>query len=124
MSAAIQTPTKDFYIRAGAPDPIIVQYRAGGSEGTLVAFDTSLKFMYNVNGTQVTLGVGSGITLSTSETVADARATIQLSVAQSRALPEGPLTPYEIQWTTEGRESVFLAGVLIGEGGGNNPDAA
>lgn len=123
MSSAIQTPTKDFYIHAGAPDPIIVRYRAGGEDGTLVSFDTSLKFTYKANQTTVTLTVGDGITLSTDEAVADSRATIQLTVAQSRTLPEGPLTPYEIQRTTEGREEVFLMGNLVGQGG-DNPDAA
>jgi hypothetical protein len=123
MSAVQSTPTKDFYIHVGAPDPIIVRYRAGGSEGTLVAFDSSLKFTFsNLAGT-VTLGVGTGITLSTDETVASARATIQMTVAQSRTIPEGPITHYEIQRTTEGREEVFLMGSLIGQGG-DNPDAA
>jgi hypothetical protein len=123
MSAVQSTPTKDFYIHAGAPDPIIVRYRAGGSEGDLVSFDSSFKFTFsNLAGT-VTLGVGTGITLSTDETVANARATIQLTVAQSRAIPEGPLTHYEIQRTTDGREEVILMGSLIGQGG-DNPDAA
>lgn len=122
MSSVVETPKKNFYIQIGAPDPIIIRYRAGGSDGDLVAFDSTLKFTYKVNSSTVTLGVGSGITLSTDETVADARATIQLTVAQSRILPEGPLTPYEIQRTTEGREEVFLSGTLIGEGG-DNPDA-
>jgi hypothetical protein len=121
MSAVQSTPSKDFYIHVGAPDPIIVRYRAGGSEGTLVAFDSSLKFTFSNLAGAVTLGVGTGITLSTDETVANARATIQMTVAQSRAIPEGPLTHYEIQRTTEGREEVFLMGSLIGQGG-DNPD--
>jgi hypothetical protein len=123
MSAVQSTPTKDFYIHIGAPDPIIVRYRAGGSEGDLVAFDSSLKFTFsNLAGT-VTLGVGTGITLSTDEATANARATIQMTVAQSRAIPEGPLTRYEIQRTIGTNEEVFLMGLLIGEGG-DNPDAA
>lgn len=123
MSSVQSTPTKDLYIHIGAPDPIIFRYRAGGTGGTLVAFDSSLKFTFmNAAGT-VTLGVGTGITLSTDETVADARATVQLSRAQSRTIPEGPLTRYEIQRTISGREEVILMGNLIGEGG-DNPDAA
>jgi hypothetical protein len=121
MSSVSATPTQDFYIHAGAPDPIIVRYRAGGSTGDLVPFDSTLKFTYVTPAGTVTLGVGTGITLSTDETVALARATIQLTVAQSRAVPEGPLTPYEIQRTDNGREDVFLMGTLIGEGG-DNPD--
>jgi hypothetical protein len=121
MSAVQQTPAKDFYIHIGAPDPIIVRYRAGGTDGTLVSFDSTLKFtFYNLAGT-VTLGVGTGITLSTDEDTANARATIQLTVAQSRTIPEGPLTKYEVQRTVSGREEVILMGMLIGEGG-DNPD--
>lgn len=123
MSSVQATPAKDFYVHIGAPDPIIVRYRAGGTSGTLVSFDASLKFtFFNAAGT-VTLGVGSGITLSDDEAVPDARATIQMTLEQSRAIPEGPLTRYEIQRTTGGREEVFLMGALIGEGG-DNPDAA
>lgn len=122
MSSVVQTPVKDFYIHVGAPDPIIVRLRAGGTEGTLVSFDSSLKFtFFNESGT-VTLGVGTGITLATDETIANARATVQLTVAQSRTIPEGPLTRYEIQRTTAGREEVLLMGNLIGQGG-DNPDA-
>jgi len=116
------TPRKDFYIHIGAPDPIIVRFRAGGSDGALVAFDSTLKFTFRTATSTVTLGVGTGITLSEDEAVADARATIQLTVAQSRTLSAGALASYEIQRTVGGREEVFLMGKLIGEGGGN-PDA-
>lgn len=123
MSSVQATPSKNFYLHAGAPDPIIIRYRAGGTGGTLVSFDSSLKFTFsNLSGT-VTLGVGSGITLSTDESVSNARATIQLTIAQSRTIPEGPLTSYEVQRTIGTREEVILMGLLIGEGGGN-PDAA
>ena len=96
--------------------------RAGGTDGVLTSFDSTLKLTFvNAAGT-VTLGVGSGITLATEETVTDARATIQLTVAQSRAIPLGARTTYEIQRTVSGREEVIMMGKLIGEGGGN-PDA-
>jgi hypothetical protein len=122
MSSVVETPKKNFYVQIGAPDPIIFQYRSGGSDGDLVEFDSTLKFTFmNENGT-TTLGVGSGITLATAETIANARATVQLTVAQSRTIPEGAFTRYEIQRTTEGREEVILMGSLIGEGG-DNPDA-
>lgn len=119
MSAIQETPKKDFYVHRGAPDPIIVRYRAGGEGGTLVAFDSSLKFTYVTPTGTVTLGVGTGITLSADETIANARATIQLTVAQSRLIPAGGLTTYEIQRDDGGREDVFLMGKLIGEGGNN-----
>lgn len=119
MSSTDRTPTKDFFVHIGAPDPIAIRYRAGGTGGTLVSFDNTLKFTFTNSTGAVTLGVGTGITLSTDETIANARATIQLTVAQSRAIPEGALTTYEVQRTSAGREEVFLMGSLIGEGGGN-----
>lgn len=121
MSSVVQTPRKDFYVHIGAPDPIIVRYRAGGTDGTLESFDSTLKFTFDTGTGDVTLTVGDGITLSTDEAVSDSRATIQLTVAQSRLIPEGPLTRYEIQRITDGRQEVFLMGTLIGEGG-DNPD--
>lgn len=121
MSSVQSTLTKDFYIHSGAPDPIIFRYRAGGTGGTLVAFDSSLKFQFVTPSGATVLGVGSGITLSMEETIANARATVQLTVAQSRSIPPGALTPYEIQRTVGGREEVILMGMLIGQGG-DNPD--
>ena len=115
-------PRKDFYVHIGAPDPIIVRLRAGGTAGTLVSFDSSLKFQLIYTGGTVTLGVGSGITLETDEDVAQARATIQLTVEQSRDIPVGSMTRYELQRVTSGREEVMLMGKLIGYGG-DNPDA-
>lgn len=122
MSIVQRTPSKDLYIQRGAPDPLYFRFRAGGVNGTLVSFDNSLKFTFVNCGNTTTLGVGSGITLSTDETIANARATVQLTVAQSRTIPEGPMTYYEVQRTISGREEVIFSGNLIGEGG-NNPDA-
>jgi hypothetical protein len=122
MSTVSQTPRKNFYVHVGAPDPIILQYRADGAEGTLVAFDSTLKCTVKTPTSSFTLGVGTGITLSESETVADARATIQMTVAQSRTIPLGAMTIYEIQRTVGGREEVIMMGKLIAEGG-DNPDA-
>ena len=75
-SSTDPTPTKNLYVHIGAPAPIIVRYRAGGTGGTLVTFDSSLKFMFVNDSGSTTLMVGSGITLSTDETIANARATI------------------------------------------------
>ena len=52
---------------------------------------------------------------------ANARATIQLTVAQSRLIPVGAVTRYEIQRLNGANEEVFLSGLLMGEGG-DNPD--
>ena len=120
-SSTDPTPTKNLYVHIGAPAPIIVRYRAGGTGGTLVTFDSSLKFMFVNDSGSTTLMVGSGITLSTDETIANARATIQLTVAQSRLIPVGAVTRYEIQRLNGANEEVFLSGLLIGEGG-DNPD--
>ena len=121
MSSVDPTPTKNFYVHIGAPAPIIVRYRAGGAGGTLVALDSSLKFLFINDSGTTTLTVGSGITLATDETIANARATIQLTVVQSRLVPLGAITRYEIQRLNGSLEEVFLSGLLIGEGG-DNPD--
>ena len=122
MSSSVEpTPTKNLYVHNGAPAPIIVRYRAGGTGGTLVALDSSLKFMFVNDAGSTTLTVGGEITLSTDETIANARATIQLTVAQSRLIPVGAVTRYEIQRLNGANEEVFLSGLLIGEGG-DNPD--
>lgn len=119
MSSTSETPKQNFYVHIGAPDPIVIRYREGGIGGTLVSFDASLKFSFTSPSGLVTLGVGTGITLSIDETVTSARATIQLTVAQSRAIPIGALTSYEIQRIVSGREEVLLSGFLIGDGGVN-----
>ena len=123
MSSVRATLKQNFFVHIGAPDPIIFRYRAGGTGGTLVAFDSSLKFQFVTPSGATVLGVGSGITLSTYETIANAQATVQLTVAQSRSIPPGALTPYEIQRTISGREEVILMGKLIPTGG-DNPDGA
>lgn len=87
-----------------------------------MSFDGSLTFTFSNAAGVVTLGVGTGITLEDDEAVTNARAVVQLTVAQSRAIPDGPLTKYEVQRTSGGRESVIFMGLLIGEGG-DNPDA-
>jgi len=119
MSSVYETPTKNFYVHIGAPDPIILRYRAGGSGGTLLSLDSSLQFSFMGQNGLVNLGVGTGITLSDDEGVTNARATVQLTIAQSRAIPVGALTNYELQRIAGGREEVILMGTLIGFGGGN-----
>jgi len=126
MSSIEPTPTRTFYVQIGAPDPIAFQYRAGGTGGTLQSFDSSLKFRYtNRNGT-VDLTTSSGITLSDvvedAVTYTNALATVQLTVAQSRLIPAGNFTAYEVQRTVSGREEVIFMGRLVGQGG-DNPDA-
>ena len=126
MSSTEKTPTQNFYVQIGAPDPIAFQYRAGGTGGTLQSFDSSLKFRYtNRNGT-VDLTTSSGITLEDvvedSVTYTDAQATVQLTVLQSRSIPAGNFTAYEVQRNVAGREEVIFMGRLIGQGG-DNPDA-
>ena len=120
-SSVDPTPTKNLIVHIGAPAPIIVRYRAGGTGGTLVGFDSSLKFNFVNDAGTTTLTVGAGITLSTDEAITNSRATIQLTVAQSRLIPVGALTRYEIQRLNGALEEVFLAGLLVGEGG-DNPD--
>jgi hypothetical protein len=120
MSAVMPAPRKDCYVHIGAPRPLIFVRRAM-STGVLRSFDSTLTFQYVTPSSTVVLTVGNGITLSADESVPNARATVQLTVAQSRAIPPGTVTRYEIQRVTAGREEVLFMGRLIGYGG-DNPD--
>lgn len=118
MSSIEPTPTQDFYVHIGAPEPIKFRRKEGG---VYVSFDSSLKFQYvNAAGT-VVLGVGEGITLSAVGDVPDAEATVRLTVEQSRSIPKRARTRYEVQRVVGGDPQVFMMGKLIGEGG-DNPD--
>lgn len=116
MSATAPTPSQELYVHIGAPEPFIFRLRSASG---LVAFDGSLKFTYKNDAGTVTLGVGSGITLSTDEGVANARVSVQLTIEQSRAIPEGAFTQYELQRTVGSLEKVLFMGAMIGEGGVN-----
>ncbi len=121
MSVTEPTPTRNLYQAIGGPEAIIFQIRAGAG-GLLTAFTTAVKFIVTskAGSTLMTLTNGSGITLSTSESVANGRATVQLSVAQSRLLSKGRMQRWELQ---DGSPEVIKAlGWLTGEGG-ENPDA-
>jgi hypothetical protein len=121
MSAVMPAPRKDFFVHSGAPDPIVFRRRVGGAAGALLSFDSTLRFQYVTPSSAIVLSVGNGITLAADEAVANARAIVQMTVAQSRAIPAGTVTRYEVQRVTAGREEVILMGRLIGYGG-DNPD--
>lgn len=113
------TPVVDYAVHIGAPKPIQFQVRQS-SGGVLRAFDTTLKMRITYPTGSLDLTVGSGITLSTAETVSNAVVTAQLTVAQSRLIPEGNLSSYEIQETVSGVERAVLMGRLTGRGGLNS----
>lgn len=121
MSVTKPTPTKPLYQAIGGPKPIVFQ-RRDVEGGTLQAFTTYVKFIItSKNGTTLlTLANGSGITLSTSESVALGRATVQLTVQQSRLLTKGRMQRWELQDGSP--EVIFCGGPMIGEVG-DNPDA-
>lgn len=118
MSSTEPTPSQDFYVHIGAPEPIKFRRKEGG---LYVSLDSSLKFQYVNSFGTVILGVGTGITLSAVGDVPDAEATIKLTVEQSRNIPKRSRTRYEVQRVVDGDPQVFMMGRLIGEGG-DNPD--
>lgn len=115
------TPSQDFIIHIGAPKPIIFRVRQGEG-GLLRAFDSSLVMRVVHPAGTFDLTPGNGITLSSDEGVADALVTARLSIEQSRLIPPGGRTRFEIQETAGGGDTIVLMGALIGKGGGN-PDA-
>lgn len=121
MSVTEPLPTRTLYQAIGGPEAIIFQIRAS-SGGVLTAFTTAVKFIVTSKAgvTLMTLANGSGITLSTSESIANGRATVQLTVAQSRLLTKGRMQRWELQ---DGNPEVIkAAGPMVAEGG-DNPDA-
>lgn len=113
------TPVADFVIHIGAPKPIQFQIRQTRG-GTLRAFDSTLKMRVTYPTSTINLAVGSGITLSNAEGVTNAVVTAQLTVAQSRFIPEGNFASYEIQEGVVGSELPVLMGALVGRGGANS----
>jgi hypothetical protein len=110
------TPRQDFYIHRGAPKAIAFQVR---EDGTLRALDASITLRVTHPTGTFDLAVGSGITLSTAESVANALATCLFTVAQSRLVPVGRLSTFEVQETVSGQERIVFMGSLIGVGGDN-----
>jgi hypothetical protein len=120
MRAINRTPRLDVYVHRGAPKPMVIMNRVGPS--AYGPFPSTLKVQCNPGGgAPFVLAVGSGITLSSYDGVADAMATIQLSVAQSRLVPLGNASTYEVQEGGYDADRALMAGALIGEYG-NNPD--
>ena len=105
------TPSKDFEIFRGAPLPIAIRNRVNG---VLRAFQATLQMTLKPKTGNIILTVGSGITLSVDEGVANARATILLTNAQSLLVPEGSKCAYEITEGAAGNRVVVMAGTLVG----------
>ena len=107
-----KTPTRNFEIFRGAPIPVILRDRVNG---VLRALQASLQMTVKPKGlVSFNLTVGAGITLSSDEGVANGRATLLLSNAQSLLVPEGSHCPYEITEGVAGSRIIFMAGTLVG----------
>lgn len=113
------TPNRDIAFHRGAPRAFAIQFRQGAG-GVLRAISSTIKMTITYSGGTIELTVGDGITLSTTETIANALATFQLTVAQSRLIPLGNRATYEIQETINGVEQAVMYGRAIGRGGDNS----
>lgn len=113
---ANDTASHDFVIHRGAPRPLRISHRI---DGVLQELASTLRFRCNTRGTTIDLTVGSGITLTDSEGIANAEAVIALTVAQSRTIPAGKVTTYEITDGAVAEQPLFI-GYLIGRGGDNS----
>jgi hypothetical protein len=80
----------------------------------LRGFQNTLQMTLKPKTGTIVLTVGSGITLSTDESVVNARATILLSNAQSLLVPEGSKCAYELTEGAVNARTVVMAGVLVG----------
>ena len=104
----------DIEIYRGAPLPFVF-FEDEVDTGTPIARDPTITMTVTPKGAaSFTLAVGSGITLSTYNAVANAKVTILLSNAQSLQVPEGKHCVYEITEGPTGNKVVVMAGSLIG----------
>ena len=110
------TPDTSFAIWRGAAVPLVVR-NFNRLDGVYEAFAASLALRVKVrNVASFTLAVGSGITLSSWNGVANALATCLLSEAQSLLIPSGRFASYELTEGAPGSLSIVMAGSLVGEG--------
>lgn len=119
-----KTAVVNLALHVGAMEPWRFQFRAGGLTGTLVPFPstTKLQLTWGTTPTTLVLTVGSGLTLEDAESVVEARLVARLTNAQSRTLPAGSLTRYELQTgAAEAERALFMGKVTVI--GGLNPDA-
>lgn len=118
---ADKAPHYNWQVFRGAPLPMPFRVRIA-STGLLRSFDSTILMRVTHPAGTFDLTVGTGLTLSDDEAVTNARVTAQLTIAQSRLVPIGNLTAFEIQEGGSGAERGVLYGRLIGYGG-DNPDA-
>ena len=121
MTTAGKAPSYDWNVFRGAPKPIAFRARDSVT-GVLRSFDSTVIMRVTHPTGTFDMTVGGGLTLSTDETVANARITAQLTIAQSRLIPKGNLSSYEVQEGAAGAERGVFYGRLIGFAG-DNPDA-
>ena len=122
--------TQNFHMARGAPDPLRIQIRSFGTTapGDLTVFDATVvcRIVYPGGTLDLTVGAGitlePGITVGSEITVLNAQIVIRLTELQSRLIPLGGLSTYEVQSGVAGSERLLLMGRLIGVAG-NNPDA-
>ena len=119
-----QTAAADLALHVGAMEPWRFQFRAGGLTGTLVPFPvtSTLQLTWGRTPETLVLTVGGGLTLEDVEGVTGGRLVARLTNAQSRTLPAGALTRYELQTgAAEAERALFMGKVTVI--GGMNPDA-
>jgi len=118
-----ETVEVDLALHVGAMEPWRFQVRAGGVAGTLTSFTRNevLRLTWGTTPTVLDLTNGNGLTYENAEGVTDARIVARLTNAQSRTLPNGSLTKYELQTGDAEAERAILMG-RVKVKGGLNPD--
>lgn len=115
-----ETIKKDLAIHVGAMVPWRFTWKAGGFR---VPFNGNEKLIFTWGKTgSLTLSAGSGITYETVDGLVNARLVARLTNAQTRLLPKGLLTSYEMQTGVAEQERALFMGRVLVEGGAN-PDA-
>ncbi len=119
MTPLNDTPNRPLAIHRGAPKPLAMRFRQG-TGGVLRTISNTIKMTITYPEGTIELTVGNGITLADEESITNARATIVPTVNQSRLIPVGNRSTYEVQEIINGIEQAILYGRVIGRGGENS----
>ncbi len=115
MSAVNKALVCDFYIWQGAPLPIVFDEVL--ANGSYFQYPATMQMVVSPPGVApFTLTVGNGITLSTFNSTSNALFTALLTPAQSLTIPKGKFTPYKIIINDAVAPSIYMTGMLVGEG--------
>ena len=117
----MSTPTYDLLTRHGNTLTVPLRFKsADGSPFDLTGSELVFYCKAQQGSVNLRKTIGSGLAMSDP---ASGRVTVTLTAAETRSLPAGRMTDYEIERRIDGTEKTLLAGLIEVEAGIND-DAA